>query len=174
MTEFERDHAQRAEGEQAGDLAPSEEGSISRRALLAGTAAFAVAASAPQAMAAGQHHDHHDHHESSGGHADLVRAAGACEITGELCQAHCQSMLAKGDTSLADCSRSVHEMMAGCSALMKLAAVNSTHLPAMAKLCSRILEDCKTACDKHEKHDECKACAKACAACIEECNKVAA
>jgi Cys-rich four helix bundle protein (predicted Tat secretion target) len=118
--------------------------------------------------------DHHDHHESSGGNGDLVRAAGACETTGELCQAHCQAMLAKGDTSLAECSRSVHEMMAGCSALMKLAAVNSKHLPAMAKLCSQILDDCRIACEKHEKHDECKACAEACEACIEECNKVAA
>ena len=144
--------------------------SISRRALLAGTAAFAVGASASRALAG----DHDHHHDDSAGNDALVRSAGDCGITGEICQAHCQAMLATGDTSLAACSASVNEMMAGCSALMQLAASNSKHLPAMAKLCSAILRDCKAACDKHSEHDECKACSKACAECIEECEKVAA
>jgi len=171
MTGAEKDQMQDAQGV---DPALPEEGNISRRALLAGSAAFAVAASTSTAMAGGHHDDHHDHHESSGGNGDLVRAAGACETAGEICQAHCQSMLAKGDTSLAACSASVSEMTASCSALMRLAAVNSSHLPAMAKLCAQILEDCKAACDKHAKHDECKACAEACEACLAECKKGAA
>ena len=148
---------------------------ISRRALLAGTAAFAVGASASRAMAADQSgHDHAHHHDAGGDNQALVRAAGDCQIAGEICQAHCQVMLATGDTSLAACSASVRDMMAGCSSLMQLAASNSKHLPAMAKLCSEILEECKAECKKHAEHEECKACAQACDGCLDECKKVMA
>ena len=155
--------------------------SISRRALLAGTAAFAVGASASRAVAADQSghahhagHAHHHGHDGSGDHTALVRAAGDCQIAGEICQAHCQMMLATGDTSLAECSASVRDMMAGCSSLMQMAASNSKYLPGMAKLCSQILEDCEKQCKEHADHKECKACAQACADCLEECKKVMA
>ena len=154
----------------------SPESSISRRALLAGTAAFAVGASATLAKAAshGGHDDHAHHHAAGGGNQPLVRAAGDCRIAGEICQAHCQAMLATGDTSLAACSASVSDMMAGCSGLMQLAASDSKYLPGMAKICSQILEDCKAECEKHGEHEECKACAEACDGCLKECKKVMA
>ncbi len=158
----------------------SSENSISRRALLAGTAALAVGASATLAKAA-SHEGHGDHahghahdHAANGGNQALVRAAGDCRIAGEICQAHCQKMLATGDTSLAACSASVSDMMASCSSLMQLAASDSKHLPGMAKICSQILEDCKAECEKHGEHEECKACAKACEGCLKECKKVMA
>ena len=66
-------------------------------------------------------------------------------MTGELCQAHCQVTLAQGDTRLADCSKSVYEMMAGCTALMQLAAVQSESLPSMTRVCIGLLKDCKAA-----------------------------
>jgi len=147
---------------------------ISRRVLLAGAAAFAVGASATTATAAGGGHEHHHHDHGSGGEHALIRAAADCQVAGEICEAHCQAMLATGDTSLADCSAAVREMLAGCSALTKLAALGSKRLPEMAKLCHSMLEDCKAECDKHEDHDECKACAKACEGCIAECKKVMA
>ncbi|MEE3329190.1 MAG: four-helix bundle copper-binding protein [Myxococcota bacterium] len=151
-----------------------DESTISRRALLAGTAALAavgVATSATSGQAA-----HHETKSAKNGSARdaLVRTAGDCLVTGELCQAHCQAMLAQGDTRLADCSASVSDMMASCSALMQLAAADSQYLPAMASLCNEILENCKTVCDKHAKHAVCKACADACEACIQECKKVMA
>lgn len=147
--------------------------SVSRRVLLAGTAAFAVGASARSvAAAAGGGHEHHDH-AGSGDHA-LIRAAGDCAVAGEICDAHCQALLASGDTSLADCSAAVREMMAGCTALTKLAALGSKRLPEMAKLCSSILEACKLECEKHDHHEECTACAKACDGCLAECKKVMA
>jgi Cys-rich four helix bundle protein (predicted Tat secretion target) len=154
----------------------SSENSISRRALLAGTAAFAVGASATLAKAGGQdgHDGHAHHHAGGGGNHALVRAAGDCQIAGEICQAHCQAMLATGDTSLAACSASVRDMMASCSSLMQLAASDSKHLPGMAKICSQILEDCKAECEKHADHEECKECAKACEGCLKECKKVMA
>ena len=153
--------------DEQGDL----EISISRRALIAGTAAFAVGASASQAMA-GDHPGHSHHHDTGGDNTALVRAAGGCQIAGEICQAHCQIMLATGDTSLAACASSVRDMMASCSSLMQMAASNSKHLPAMAKLCSQILTECKTECEKHTEHAECKACAEACDGCLKECKKV--
>ena len=147
------------------------ESSISRRALIAGTAAFAVGASASQAMA-GDHPKHSHHHDAGGDNTGLVRASGDCQIAGEICQAHCQTMLATGDNSLAACAASVRDMMASCSSLMQMAASNSKHLPAMAKLCSQILKECKDECEKHPEHAECKACAQACDVCLKECKKV--
>ena len=143
---------------------------ISRRALLAGTAALAVSVSTSGALAG--EFDARSGDSTKAERDSLVRAAGNCGTLGELCQAHCQSLLAAGDTRLADCSASVNEMMASCSALMQLAASDSKYLPAMAKLCSGILEDCKAVCEKHAKHDVCKACAEACGECLEECKKV--
>ncbi|MAI78873.1 MAG: hypothetical protein CL917_08035 [Deltaproteobacteria bacterium] len=152
------------------DSKPKAQNQISRRALIAGTAALAVASSSGRAFASSSPHH--------GSHAvrrdDLVRSAGNCGTTGEICQAHCQQMLATGDTRLADCSASVAEMTASCSTLAHFAASNSEYLPAMAKLCIQILKDCKATCEKHPKHEECMACAEACEHCIEECEKVAA
>ena len=134
--------------EGATEESESRRNSISRRALLAGTAAFAVGASASRSMAGD--HSGQAHHDGAGGdNQALVRAAGDCQIAGEICQAHCQEMLATGDTSLAACSASVRDMLAGCSSLMQLAASNSKHLPAMAKVCSEILEEGKAECKKH-------------------------
>ena len=156
------------------------EPSISRRALIAGTAALAASFSAAQAVAAGGgghaghagHEGHAGHHHSGGGRTSLIRAAGECMVEGEICEAHCQAMLATGDTTLASCSAAVRDMMAGCSALTQLAASDSKHLPAMAAVCATILEACKAECKKHPEHEECKACASACDKCIAECNKI--
>lgn len=148
-------------------------GPISRRALLAGTAALAAVGLSSGAQAASGSHAGPHAHGSGTGHNDLVRTAGDCIVTGELCQAHCQVTLAQGDTRLADCSKSVYEMMAGCTALMQLAAVQSEALPAMTRVCIGLLEDCQATCEKHAKHAVCQACADACEKCLEECRKVA-
>ena len=168
MSENSKSLQEQMEQEPEGEL------SISRRALIAGTAAFAAGLSASQAVAGGHegHEGHAGHDHSGGGRQALIRAAGECQIEGEICEAHCQAMLATGDTSLAACSAAVRDMMAGCSALSRLAASNSKNLPAMAAVCATILEDCKAECKKHPEHEECKACAKACDKCLAECNKI--
>ena len=157
---------------------PGEEkaGSISRRALLAGSAAVVAAASANSAMASGGGgHGHHGHHaQGNASNEALVRAAGDCLIAGEFCDAHCQVTLASGDSTLAACSAAVRDMSAGCSALVRLAVAGSRRLPEMAKTCILLLEDCKAECDKHPEHEECKACLQACDACLEACKKVLA
>ena len=151
-----------------------EESPISRRALLAGSAALAaVGIATPRRGALAGHHEMQSADAQHGRDA-LVQTSADCLVTGELCQAHCQTMLAQGDTRLAECSASVSQMTASCSALMQLAAIDSAYLPRMASLCIEILQDCKTVCEKHAKHAVCKACAEACEACIQECRKVAA
>lgn len=151
--------------------------SISRRALISGAAALATGLSAAQSVAAGHeghagHGGHARHNHSGGGRNSLIRAAGECIVEGEICEAHCQAMLATGDTTLASCSAAVRDMMAACSTLTQLAASDSKRLPAMAAVCSTVLEDCKAECKKHPEHEECMACATACDKCIAECKKI--
>jgi len=85
---------------------------------------------------------------------------------------HCLAIFAKGDTSLAQCAKSVYQMGAMCEAVARLASANSEHLPALARVAHATCLDCEKECRKHEKeHEICKACADSCAACAEECKK---
>lgn len=102
----------------------------------------------------------------------LVETASECVKAGQVCLAHCLSLFAAGDTSLAACAISVYEMNATCGALVHLAAAGSKHLPELAKLAQNICLECEKECRKHDQHyAECKACAEGCAACAEECKK---
>jgi Cys-rich four helix bundle protein (predicted Tat secretion target) len=102
--------------------------------------------------------------------AALARTASACVAAGEACLAHCHNMLA-ANTSMADCAKSVSEVIAICTALEKLAAQNA---PALAKQAAVALDACKRCeaqCRKFASMPQCKACADACAACAAECAK---
>ena len=86
---------------------------------------------------------------------------------------HCLQTFAAGDTSLAICAREVDLMLSTCGTLAKLASLNSSHLPTMAKLALAVCQDCEAECRKHaDKHAACKACGEACAACAAECKKI--
>ena len=88
-------HPKRTETAEAGEFrSDGGDPAVSRRVLLAGAAAFAVGASAGTATAAGGGHEHHDH--GDGGEHALIRAAADCQVAGEICEAHCQAMLAAG------------------------------------------------------------------------------
>ena len=94
----------------------------------------------------------------------LVRTALECSGTGELCLQHCYSELAKGQTMLAQCAARVSEMIPVCETLASLAAQESPHLPAYAKVCIDVCKSCQEECVKHEAHAEiCKQCGDACA-----------
>jgi Cys-rich four helix bundle protein (predicted Tat secretion target) len=67
----------------------------------------------------------------------------------------------------------VRDTIAACTALRELAASNSPHVAALAKVVGGICRDCKVECDKHEKHQVCRECGEACAQCAKECDKVA-
>lgn len=97
-----------------------------------------------------------------------------CVSSGEACMRHCLGMLSMKDTSMAACTNSAYQLIAACGALRTLAAVNSSHVPAFAKVVGQICSDCQKECEKFPDVAECKACGEACKTCGEECRKVAA
>jgi len=115
------------------------------------------------------------HHEGMTGPKALIDTSAHCVVTGQACLNHCLMLLGDGDTSMADCARSVNEMLAICGALQALAAQNAPALPKLAAVAADTCKQCEDACRKHEKkHQVCKDCADACADCLKECKKIAA
>lgn len=113
-------------------------------------------------------------HHHGGGNAELSDAAHNCMTKGEACIAHCIGMLSAGDTSMAGCMKTVHEMQAVMQGLAAAAASGSKHLPALAKVALEFCKDCEAECRKHaDKHAVCKDCADACARTVAACQKVA-
>ncbi|MFW2389464.1 MAG: four-helix bundle copper-binding protein [Polyangiales bacterium] len=109
-----------------------------------------------------------------GGHADLraevMTAISECLRDGEICLAQCLRLLGDGNTSMADCSKGVHQMLAVCGAVPPLAAANSSRLRALLEVCAAVCEDCEAACKPHVKHHpECAACAASCRRCANAC-----
>lgn len=113
-------------------------------------------------------------HDHVMGDPALLEAAHGCLAKGDACIAHCIMMLATGDTSMADCAKTVRDMHAMMQGLAAAAASGNRHLAATAKLAMEYCKDCEAACRKHEaKHTVCKECAEACAKTIAACQKVA-
>lgn len=95
----------------------------------------------------------------------MLHEASACVRIGELCLDHCFQVLAAGDASIAECARSVREMIAVSAAIEALAAAGSPRLPALAKAAVPVYEYCEKQCRKHEvKHVICGQCGDACTA----------
>jgi Cys-rich four helix bundle protein (predicted Tat secretion target) len=150
---------------------------MQRREVLKSVAGAMAVAMATSAIAATQDHEHHHDHGAADGksYAGLIDSSSDCLKTGEACVAHCLVLLGQGDKEMAACAQSVSELLASCSALMKLASQGSKFTPAMARVVADVCADCETECRKHEnKHDQCKACADSCAACLKECKALAA
>jgi len=100
-------------------------------------------------------------------------ALGRCVETGNVCLEHCLRNLATGDTTLAECSVAVRDMLAVCNAVAVLAAAQSKFLKSRARLCIEVCESCEKACRAHQDHHaECKACAEACAATLAEARRI--
>ncbi len=130
--------------------------------------AAAVAADAPPAANAA-----HDHATAGGKYSALIAATSQCVNAGDACVNHCLMLLGQGDTTLAACARTVRDTIAACTALRELAAANSPHVAALAKVVAGVCRDCKAECDKHEKHQVCRECGEACAQCAKECDRAA-
>lgn len=142
---------------------------MERREMLKTVGALAAAGMAAQALAAD--HDHHHHHD--GKFDALIASTGDCIAKGELCLAHCLTLLGNGDKAMAECAKSVNQMLAMCTALQKLAAQDAPATKALAKVTLDVCVDCEKACKKHaDKHMECKACAEACTDCIKQCKAI--
>ena len=105
----------------------------------------------------------------------FASALGRCVESGNVCLEHCLKSLAKGDTTLAECSVAVRDMLAVCNAVAVLAAAQSKFLKSAARLCIDVCENCEKACRVHQDHHaECKACAEACAGALVEARQLAA
>lgn len=120
-------------------------------------------------------HEGHEGHEGHGaadageaGDMALVNTVADCIAAGKACLSHCIRLLSTGDKSMGDCAKAVNDMLAICKASESLAANNSKHLKALAKICIAGCTDCSKACTPHVgHHDTCKACKEACDATIE-------
>ncbi len=102
---------------------------------------------------------------------ELIDTFLECIKMGEICNQHCMHMFQMGDTTLADCSISVQELVATCTAAMKLAANNSRHLNHFLDVTIKICETCEDECNKHDTHIQCRDCAEACRDCIDFCTE---
>jgi Cys-rich four helix bundle protein (predicted Tat secretion target) len=143
---------------------------MERREFVTGLGVVAAAAAASSTFA----QDHSQHSHGAAPNQALINDASQCVSAGEVCLTHCQEMLAQGDKSLADCAKSVRELVTVCGGLRSLAAQNAAILPKYAGLAADVCKGCEAQCRKHEsQHAVCKACADACAACYTECKKVA-
>jgi Cys-rich four helix bundle protein (predicted Tat secretion target) len=97
-------------------------------------------------------------------------AAAHCAVVGETCMEHCIRSLSSGSQMMAECAKTVQQMLVLCRAMASLAAMGSPHAKELAKLCAAVCAECKAVCEKHAgHHDECKNCAESCAACEEAC-----
>ena len=138
---------------------------LSRRELLLGLGAAAAAAYAGQATAASPGHDHSQHTAQQ---PELLNAVNNCLDKGQRCITHCLVSFKEGDTSLADCAAKVHEMHAVCDAFSYLLSANSGYIKGYAAICEQVCKDCEQECLKHEEHIECKQCAEACEAVVDQ------
>ena len=144
---------------------------MNRREFIAASSASAGTIATTQAfakMAAGGSDMHPPKYKA------LEQASFDCVATGNDCLRHCLGMYKMGDMSMGGCANSVVELVAGCGALVSLAAINSTHTGHFAKVVEMLCSDCKKECDKFPMVAVCKACADACMACAEECHKIGA
>jgi len=143
---------------------------MDRRELLAGLATVSAfsAATAVYGQAT------HEHSQGAGKHAAVVKTAGECETTGEVCVSHCIGLLSQGDKSLGLCATRASELIAVCRALSAIAAQDAPSLAVLAALAEDVCKRCEAECRKFPQHPQCTACADACAACSTECKKLKA
>ncbi len=100
----------------------------------------------------------------------LAQSSSDCIITGEACLEHCLRVLATGDASMAECARSVQQILAVCRAAQSLASMGSEYTKEIAALCAKSCAACAASCQPHiQHHEECKACYDSCVKAQEAC-----
>ena len=147
---------------------------MNRRSFIASSAVAATALTATVAQAQPAAPPSGSPAPAGTAHGDVVAATQKCLAAAYACREICVATLAKGDTMMAACMRTVSDMIPLCEAVGQLAASKSKHLKKAVAACIDACVDCEAECKKHEKmHAECKACFEACTACIAACKKVA-
>ena len=143
---------------------------MERRELLLGAGAISAVSAVTSLYA----QDSHQHSHAAGKYDAVIRTAGECETTGEVCLSHCIDLLAQGDKSLALCAKRANELTAVCRALGAIAAQDAPSLSTLASLAEDVCKRCEVECRKFPQHPQCVACAEACVACSTECKKLKA
>jgi Cys-rich four helix bundle protein (predicted Tat secretion target) len=148
----------------------SENNSFSRREMLIGLSAVTAATLSGSAFAEekGQDHSNHGHSKHATQQPDVLNAVNDCLDKGQRCIAHCLVSFQEGNTALADCAVKASEMHAICNAFSYLLASNSGYIKQYAQICAQVCQECEEQCLKHKEHLECKACADACAALVDQ------
>src|SRR6202045_1981421 len=148
---------------------------MDRREFIAAAGTVAAAASASQAFAQMAEEPMMQLAEEPIMHPPkykaLEEATAHCVATGNDCLRHCLGIYSMKDTSMAGCANAVVPLIAACSALQTLAAINSEHTGHFAKVVAMVCRDCQKECEKFPKVAECKACGESCKACAAECDK---
>jgi Cys-rich four helix bundle protein (predicted Tat secretion target) len=148
---------------------------MDRREALASFGAITLAALADAAIAEEPMHDHEHHMHAAPKNQSLIDAAGDCVQKGQACVAHCNTLLRDGDKDMANCQSTAMQTIAICSALQQLANLNSPQLAKVASVAAELCKACEDECRKHEKkHQTCKDCGDACAACYKQCKALTA
>jgi Cys-rich four helix bundle protein (predicted Tat secretion target) len=143
---------------------------MDRRQALLSTFAGAAALSIAGRAVAGEAHAAQ---KGAGPNREVLESALHCARDGEVCLAHCLESFSAGDTMLAECARSVAQLVPACTALAQLAALKSPRLAEFAKAVVLICKDCEAQCRKHvDHHAFCKDCADSCLACIKACESL--
>lgn len=107
--------------------------------------------------------DHSAHQPGSGRYAALASSFGICAGLAAECVGHCQTILATGDKSLAECLKSSLACDTTCTAVARLARLESQFAPSLAQQTIPVMEACMESCRPHvETHPICKACFDAC------------
>ena len=94
----------------------------------------------------------HDHAAMMAGSAAprrfdaLIAPYQECTRAAEVCISHCQQLLAQGDKALGDCLRTALDTEVVCSAVLKLAGLNSNFTAALAKQSVAVMQACVDAC----------------------------
>ena len=93
----------------------------------------------------------------------LISLASHCIEQAKRCQSHCIDLLSVGDDEMAECLRSVSEMLPACDMLLTHVSLNSDFLNDTGKLCAKVCSACEKVCREHAKsHGICKKCADSC------------
>ena len=108
----------------------------------------------------------------------VVDALAVCIAASRVCMASCTDHLAMGMSNMADCQKSVMNMIPVCEAMAAVAAYNTADAKlakSLASTCAAFCRSCEKTCEPHAaKHAECKACFEACKACAAACEAFAA
>jgi len=102
----------------------------------------------------------------------LADAAAGCVAAGDTCLPHCLDLLGKRDTLLAECARTVRQMLVVRSAIGPLADAGSKHREDDARPCVAACIDCEEACKHAHHHAPSERCADARERTITEAKKV--